>query len=84
MGKPRNFLLIVVQGNVLKFGISRKLKNYLLGTGDAILVEASPYDDQWGIGMNAEEAPRLNDPARWRGVNLLGWALMEARDRLRG
>lgn len=74
---------IVVQGNVLKFGGSRKLKEYLLSTGDAVLVEASPYDDQWGIGMNAEEAQRLNDPAQWRGMNLLGWALMEAREVLR-
>ena len=75
---------IVIEGNVLKFGNSRKLREYLLGTGEAILVEASPYDDQWGIGMGKAEAERLDDPAQWRGTNLLGWALMEARDRLRG
>ncbi|MEM6770688.1 MAG: NADAR family protein, partial [Bacteroidota bacterium] len=73
---------VVVEGNVRKFGASRKLKQYLLGTGNAVLVEASPYDAQWGIGMGAEEARRLNDPSQWRGTNLLGWALMEARDRL--
>lgn len=73
---------IVIEGNVMKFGGSRKLRDYLLGTGDAILVEASPYDDQWGIGMGIDEARRLDDPAQWRGTNLLGWALMEARERL--
>jgi len=74
---------IVIEGNVMKFGASRKLQDYLLGTGNAILVEASPYDDQWGIGMGKEEAEHLHDPAQWRGTNLLGWALMEARERLR-
>ncbi|MEO0734865.1 MAG: NADAR family protein [Bacteroidota bacterium] len=73
---------IVVEGNVLKFGQDPRLKDYLLGTGDAVLVEASPYDDQWGIGMGADEARRLDDPAQWRGTNLLGWALMEAREQI--
>ncbi len=75
---------IVVKGNVLKFGQNPRLKQYLLGTGNLVLVEASPYDAQWGIGMTADEARRLNDPKQWRGTNLLGWALIEARDRLLG
>ncbi|MEM1358069.1 MAG: NADAR family protein [Bacteroidota bacterium] len=73
---------IVVQGNLSKFGQNRNLKKYLLNTGRAILVEASPYDVQWGIGMTAKEARTLNDPSKWRGTNLLGWALMEVRDHL--
>lgn len=73
---------IVVRGNVMKFGQNPRLKNYLLSTGNLVLVEASPYDAQWGIGMTAEEASRHNDPREWRGTNLLGWALMEARDKL--
>lgn len=74
---------VVVKGNILKFGANRKLKTYLLGTGDTVLVEASPLDTKWGIGMNPEDAKKLNDPAQWQGTNLLGWALMEARDQLR-
>ena len=75
---------LVVQGNVLKFQQNPALTKYLLGTGDAVIVEASPYDFQWGIGMRAAEAEALADPTKWRGSNLLGWALMEARDALRG
>ena len=74
---------VVVEGSVKKFTADPALREYLLGTGDAVLVEASPYDNQWGIGMDEAEAKQLGDPARWRGTNLLGWALMEARDRIR-
>lgn len=73
---------IVVAGNVLKFGQHALLGDYLRSTAPSILVEASPYDAQWGIGLRAEDAIRLNDPAKWEGLNLLGWALMEARDKL--
>jgi predicted NAD-dependent protein-ADP-ribosyltransferase YbiA (DUF1768 family) len=58
------------------------LRAFLLATGDKVLVEASPRDTIWGIGMGAEN-PDARDPARWRGHNLLGFALMEARARLR-
>ena len=40
---------IVVKGNLGKFGANKELKNFLLSTGDKILVEASPYDKIWGI-----------------------------------
>ena len=52
------------------------------GTGDDVLVEAAPKDKNWGIGLRAEE-PSAVDVWRWRGLNLLGFALMEARARLR-
>jgi ribA/ribD-fused uncharacterized protein len=45
------------------------------------LVEASPLDRIWGIGLAADDE-RAADPATWRGLNLLGEALMEVRDRL--
>ncbi|MCX5393498.1 NADAR family protein [Streptomyces sp. NBC_00094] len=73
---------IVVEGGVHKFSSNEALRAYLLGTGTRVLVEASPVDRIWGIGLAADD-PHAHDPARWRGLNLLGFALMEARDRLR-
>lgn len=73
---------LVVRGNVAKFGADPELRGYLLGTGERVLVEASPLDRIWGIGL-AEDDGRAADPARWDGLNLLGFALMEARARLR-
>lgn len=73
---------IVVDGSVAKFGQHDDLRAFLLGTGDRVLVEASPRDRIWGIGLGVHN-PLAKDPARWRGRNLLGFALAEARDRLR-
>lgn len=72
----------VVRGNFAKFGQNAELRDYLVSTGHRILVEASPRDRIWGIGMGASN-PDAHDPARWRGRNLLGFALMEAREKLR-
>lgn len=74
---------IVKQGNLLKFSQNNKYKDFLLSTGDKILVEASPYDTIWGIGM-LETDSRAENPLLWNGENLLGFALMEVRDELRG
>lgn len=73
---------IVVAGSIHKFGHSAALREALLRTGDQVLVEASPTDRVWGIGL-AQDHPDARDPARWRGENLLGFALMDARDELR-
>lgn len=73
---------IVFEGNLLKFGQNPDLKSFLLSTGSAILVEASPMDFIWGIGLAATDAA-AREPAKWPGTNLLGFALMEVRDRLR-
>ncbi|SEC20156.1 NADAR family protein [Streptomyces sp. KS_5] len=73
---------IVVEGSVHKFGAHPELRAFLLGTGDRVLVEASPVDQVWGIGLAARDEG-ADDPERWRGPNLLGFALMEARERLR-
>ncbi|HEY9371254.1 NADAR family protein [Streptomyces sp.] len=73
---------IVVAGSVHKFGADDALRAFLLGTGGRVLVEASPMDRVWGIGLTADD-PRAADPERWRGLNLLGFALMEAREQLR-
>ncbi|MFI0849671.1 NADAR family protein [Mesorhizobium sp. IMUNJ 23232] len=74
---------IVLAGSVAKFGQNPSLKDFLLNTGNRILVEASPVDRIWGIGMAADDAGAEN-PLLWRGENLLGFALMEARDELGG
>lgn len=73
---------IAISGNLHKFGQNRELANYLLGTGDRVLVEASPVDAIWGIGLEATDE-RCLDPSAWQGLNLLGFALMVVRDRLR-
>ncbi len=73
---------IVVTGNVAKFGQHQDLREYLLGTGNRVLMVASPVDRIWGIGLAAND-PRAENPAWWRGLNLLGFALMAVRDELR-
>jgi ribA/ribD-fused uncharacterized protein len=73
---------IVVAGSLAKFGQHDDLREWLTGTGDRVLVEASPTDRVWGIGLAASDE-RAADPARWRGLNLLGFALMRAREQLR-
>ena len=72
----------VVRGNIAKFSQNPHLQRFLESTGDAVLVEASPVDAIWGIGL-AEDDPRARRPVQWRGLNLLGFALMEVRARLR-
>ncbi len=72
---------IVVQANLLKFGQQESLRRFLVNTGRKVLVEASPVDTIWGIGL-AADAPEASDPRQWKGLNLLGFALMEVRDRL--
>jgi len=72
---------IVVHGNVHKFSQNTELGNFLLGTGNRILVEASPVDPIWGIGLSADDI-NVSEPSQWKGENLLGFALMVARDAL--
>lgn len=71
----------MVQGNIAKFSQYPGLKTYLLGTGDRILVEASPVDKIWGVGL-AKDDDKIHNPNNWQGLNLLGFALMQVRDEL--
>lgn len=73
---------IMVPGLVSKFTQDSYSLQCLLDTGDTTIVEASPYDNIWGIGL-AKNDPRAIDPTRWKGRNLLGIVLMKARDEIR-
>lgn len=73
---------MVRHGNLLKFSQNPELKRYLLATGEIEIVEASPTDTIWGIGL-AENDPRAFDKSQWRGTNWLGIAIMEVREDLK-
>lgn len=72
---------IVVAGNLAKFVQNPELGAWLLSTTGQVLVEASPVDAIWGIGL-AEDHADARQPANWRGPNLLGFALMQVREQL--
>jgi ribA/ribD-fused uncharacterized protein len=74
-------LRIVKDGNRAKFTQNAELFALLLETRGTTLVEASPYDRIWGIGLRATD-PRAQDPKQWKGQNLLGVVLTELRDEL--
>jgi ribA/ribD-fused uncharacterized protein len=73
---------IVYAGNLAKFSQDERLAEVLLNTGHRTIVEASPTDAIWGIGL-AKDHPDAQVPARWRGTNWLGVALMQVRDTIR-
>jgi ribA/ribD-fused uncharacterized protein len=73
---------IVVIGNEHKFSQNPVLKDFLLSTGDKIIVEASPVDAIWGNGL-PQDHHNAKNPEYWRGKNMLGFALMQVRDILR-
>ena len=76
-----NKFRIVLEGNYAKFSQNEDLRDFLMSTNDKILVEASPYDKIWGIGMRESE-DGVNNPKNWKGTNLLGFAIMQVRDML--
>lgn len=69
---------VVLQGTLAKYQQNLELLQLLLDTDDLILVEASPYDRIWGIGMGVKD-PELLDQSKW-GLNLLGRAITNSRD----
>lgn len=76
-----NCYRIVKEACKAKFGQNPELLSYLLQTNKRILVEASPRDRIWGIGMGKSN-PDAENPMKWKGTNLLGFALTETRDEL--
>ena len=72
---------IVLQANRAKFTQHQEFAAFLLATKQKVIVEASPYDKIWGIGMSREHV-HAEQPRNWRGLNLLGFALMQVRAEL--
>lgn len=70
---------IVSKASFAKFTSTDHLKNLLLKTAGTVLVEASPYDTIWGIGLSSAD-PRSNNPEEWLGTNWLGQILTDLRD----
>jgi ribA/ribD-fused uncharacterized protein len=72
---------ILRAGLLEKFRQNDEIGQLLLSTQGTILVEASPYDRIWGVGLGASD-PKIIDPKNWRGSNLLGQVLMQIRNDL--
>ena len=70
---------VVYLGNYNKFKQNSALLKTLLDTGDSTLVEASPVDKIWGIGLHADD-PRAKNRKQWRGTNWLGEVLTKVRN----
>lgn len=72
---------IMVSGLIEKFKQNPEMLKVLLDTGDDEIVEASPFDTVWGIGLTAKD-PRSKNKEQWLGQNLLGITLMKVRDEI--
>ena len=73
--------IIVYEGLMAKFTQNEDLKQKLKDTGDAVLCECAVRDKIWGIGLSMKDPDRF-DRRKWRGQNLLGYALMAVRKKL--
>ena len=73
--------IVVYKGLLAKFSQNKDLKEKLLSTGNNILAEAARTDLVWGIGISIKDNARF-DMNKWRGKNLLGFALMQVRKEL--
>jgi ribA/ribD-fused uncharacterized protein len=72
---------IVFAGNYARFSQNPEQRELLFSTRGTTLVEASPHDRIWGIGLTADD-PRVQDRSQWLGLNLLGEALTRVREAL--
>ena len=77
-----NRVAIVHRALKAKFGQNPDLLETLFKTGNTLLVEASPSDKIWGIGLSQDNPLALNK-STWKGLNLLGQILTDVRDELR-
>lgn len=74
--------MVVLRGLMAKFSQNEDLKQKLLDTGDAYLVECAGSDKIWACGIRLNDDKRFN-AENWTGDNILGFALMEVREMLR-
>lgn len=74
--------IVVYEGLLAKFSQNDELKNQLKATKDAILAECAVQDRIWGIGLSIKDENRF-DRTKWKGQNLLGYALMKVRDKIK-
>jgi ribA/ribD-fused uncharacterized protein len=70
---------IVFAGNYARFSQNLDQRELLFSTRGTTLVEASPHDRVWGIGLAADD-PRALDRSQWLGLNLLGETLTRVRE----
>lgn len=73
---------IAIRGLLAKFTQNADLKEQLLDTKDAYLVECAHSDKIWACGIRLNESERF-DASKWQGQNILGFALMEVRKIIR-
>ena len=73
---------IAYNGNLAKFSSTGKMENVLLETRNKILVEGSPTDKIWGVGLGYDD-PKILDESNWCGLNLMGKAIMAVRATIR-
>lgn len=73
---------IVFDANMAKFSQNPEMREELMYTDNLEIVEASPYDKIWGIGLH-ETDPKALDKSQWEGTNWLGEAIMSVREKLR-
>lgn len=73
--------IIVYEGLLQKFRQNNDLQEQLRETGNALLAECAVQDCIWGIGLSMHDPNRLA-PSRWKGQNLLGYALMQVREHI--
>lgn len=73
--------IIVYEGLYAKFSQNEELKSKLKATGTSLLAECAVKDTIWGIGLSMKDPDRLT-PSKWKGQNLLGYALMMVREKL--
>lgn len=70
---------LLITGNYAKFSQNTPLYDFLINTNSKIIVEANPLDEIYGIGLSVDH-PDSAHPLKWKGLNLLGFALMKVRD----
>lgn len=78
----QNAKLFVYRANMAKFTQNSEFLEWLMGTDGTTLVEASPWDKIWGIGLDSTD-PRAKDRTTWQGTNWLGEIITQVREDLK-